>query len=116
MVHTGAFARRTFGALTPGRDLMLDKPGCVLPQAYLDDLSVIDSVVEQAARVSVPWLFVHGARDELVPLTDTRDAFARANTTKELVVLEQADHVFEPGCTAQMVQAVTRWCTARLGF
>jgi hypothetical protein len=116
MVHTGAFARRTFGALTPGRDLMLDKPGCVLPQAYLDDLSGIDSVVEQAARVSVPWLFVHGARDELVPLSDTHDAFARANTTKELVVLEQADHVFEPGCTARMVQAVTRWCSARLGF
>jgi len=116
MVHTGAFAQRTFGALTPGRDLMLDKPGCVLPQAYLDDLLGIGSVVEEAARVSVPWLFVHGARDELVPLSDTRDAFARANTTKELVVLEQADHVFEPDCTARMVEAVTRWCTARLGF
>jgi uncharacterized protein len=114
MVHTAAFAQRSCGSRTPGRDLMLDKPGCVLSQAYLDDLRAIDSVIDQVTRISVPWLFVHGGKDELIPLADTLDAFAQARTTKELVVLDEADHSFEPGFTPAMVQAVTRWLAAQL--
>ncbi|MEP7049077.1 MAG: alpha/beta fold hydrolase [Pseudomonadota bacterium] len=114
IVHTRAFADRTFGALTPGQDLMLDKPGCVLTQAYLDDLRAIDSLVEHAAQVTVPWLFVHGTQDELVPIADTRDAFARAKQPKQLQVLEGADHVFQPGFTPRMVELVSRWCAAEL--
>ncbi|MEO7035414.1 MAG: alpha/beta fold hydrolase [Polyangiaceae bacterium] len=114
IVHTRAFADRAFGALTPGRDLMLDKPGCVLPQAYLDDLRAIDSVVEHAGRIAVPWLFVHGTRDALVPITDTYDAFAAAGQPKRLEVLEGADHVFQPGHTQHMVETVTSWCAAQL--
>jgi len=115
IVHARAFAERTFGALTPGRDLMLGKPGCVLPQAYLDDLRAIDSLVDQAAQIKVPWLFVHGTRDELVPIGDTYDAFARANGPKQLTVLDGADHTFEPGLTEQMVETATSWCAAHLG-
>jgi pimeloyl-ACP methyl ester carboxylesterase len=114
IVHTKAFAERAFGALTPG-DLMLGKPGCVLTQAYLDDLRATDSVIDEAARIHVPWLFVHGTRDELVPITDTLEAFARACAPKQLVVLDDADHVFEPGLTGQMVQAVTKWCASQFG-
>lgn len=114
IVHTRAFAERTFGALTPGRDLMLDKPGCVLTEAYLDDMRRIDSVLEPAAQISVPWLFVHGTRDELVPLCDTHDAFGRTRAPKQLLVLDGADHRFEPGFIEQMVQAVTSWCAAEL--
>ena len=113
MVHTAAFAERSCSSRVPGRDLLLDKPGCVVSQAYLDDLRQIGSVLEQGARITVPWLFVHGAKDELIPLSDTREAFARAQTSKELVVLDEADHSFEPGCTSAMVQAVTRWCLAQ---
>jgi len=114
IVHTRAFAERTFGALVPGRDLMLDRPGCVLTDAYLDDLRGIDSVLGPAAQIRVPWLFVHGTRDELVPVSDTRDAFARASAPKQLVLLEGADHRFEPGFTPQMVAAVTSWCAREL--
>jgi fermentation-respiration switch protein FrsA (DUF1100 family) len=114
VVHTRAFAERTFGELTPGTGLMLGKPGCVLSQAYLDDLGSIGSVVDQAGEIGVPWLFVHGARDALVPIDDTYDAYTRARAKKELVVLEQADHVFEPGLTPRMVEAVADFCRARL--
>lgn len=110
IVHTRAFVERAFGQLTPGSGLMFDKPGCVLSQAYLDDLRSIGSVVEQAEQITVPWLFVHGARDPLVPISDTHDAFARTRAPKQLVVLDEADHVFEPGLTARMVSAVTDWC------
>ena len=113
IVHTRAFADRTFGALIPGQGLMLDKPGCVLTEAYLNDLRAIDSLAEQAAQIAVPWLFVHGTRDELVPISDTYEAFARAKQPKRLEVLEGADHVFQPGFTPRMVEAVTSWCAAQ---
>jgi len=112
MVHTGAFAERTFGHLKPGEGLMLDKPGCVLSQSYLDDLRGIHSVLPQAMQIGVPWLFVHGDRDELVPVQDTYDAYAAARSPKDLVVLEGADHVFEPGLVSRMVETVTEWCLA----
>jgi fermentation-respiration switch protein FrsA (DUF1100 family) len=87
----------------------------VLPQAYLDDMREIDSVLAQAERITVPWLFVHGTRDELVPIADTHEAFARARAPKQLVELAGADHIFEPGLTEQMVRAVTGWCVTHLG-
>ena len=112
IAHTQAFAERTFGDLTPGVGLMLGKPGCVLSQAYLDDMRRIGSVVQHAEEIAVPWLFVHGARDTLVPIQDTRDAYARARAPKRLVVLDEADHVFEPGLTPRMVEAAVNWCLA----
>jgi pimeloyl-ACP methyl ester carboxylesterase len=114
MVHTQQFAQATFGHLEVGKGLMLDKPGCVLSQAYLDDMRATGSVVEHAARVAVPWLLVHGTRDELVPLEHSLDAHARAPGPKELMILENADHVFEPGLTPRMVEIVTTWCSAQL--
>ena len=55
IAHTQAFAERTFGDLTPGVGLMLGKPGCVLSQAYLDDMRRIGSVVHaRRARSRCP--------------------------------------------------------------
>jgi fermentation-respiration switch protein FrsA (DUF1100 family) len=110
IVHTRAFVQRAFGHLTPGSGLMLDKPGCVLSQAYLDDLVSINSVLHRVDEIGVPWLFVHGVRDALVPISDTRDIYAHVRGPKKLVVLDEADHVYEPGLTQQMVEAVTEWC------
>lgn len=115
IVHTRAFAERAFGRLTPGADLMWGKPGCLLSQAYMDDLRQIDTVVDEAARVAVPWLFVHGTADDLVPIRDTHDAYARARAPRDLVELDGADHVFEAGFTPAMVDAVVSWCTEHFG-
>jgi alpha-beta hydrolase superfamily lysophospholipase len=110
MVHVRAFAEHHFGGLTPGHDLMWDKPGMVLSPAYMADLRQIGSTAPHAERVSVPWLLVHGTNDTVVPLQDTHDAFARAPGPKDLVTLEGADHVWEPGFIPQMVQTVVDWC------
>jgi uncharacterized protein len=114
IVHTRAFLERAFGGLTPGVGLMFDKPGCVLSQAYVDDLRAIGSVVTHAEEIAIPWLFVHGTRDALVPIQDTHDAYARARAPKQLVVLEEGDHVFEPALTPRMVDVVTGWCREHL--
>ncbi|MSU47576.1 MAG: alpha/beta fold hydrolase [Opitutus sp.] len=113
MVHVRAFAERHFGSLTPDRDLMWDKPGCLLSAAYVEDLHRIDSVVGQAERVTVPWLFVHGNLDTIVPIHDTHDAYARAAGPKELVEFKGCDHIWEPDFTARMVDAVVGWCVLK---
>jgi pimeloyl-ACP methyl ester carboxylesterase len=52
VVHTRAFVERAFGDLTPGVGLMFGKPGCVLSQAYLDDLRGIGSVIRRAEEIA----------------------------------------------------------------
>lgn len=110
MVHVRAFAERHFSALVPDQDLMWDKPGCVLSTAYVNDLRRIDSVIGAANRITVPWLFVHGNADTIVPVGDTHDISAQAGGPKERVIFEGCDHVWEPGFTTQMVETVVGWC------
>ena len=100
IVHTAEFAEHAFGHLEPGVGLMFDKPGLVLPAAYMADLRAIDTVLDDTSRVSVPWLLVHGTDDDLVPLQHSLDAYSHATTlTKKLVEVKGADHVFDPDKT-----------------
>jgi uncharacterized protein len=39
--------------------------------------------------------FIHGERDEVCPLKDVRELYARAADPKELVVIDGADHLFD---------------------
>ena len=113
MVHTKAFAEREFGTVKPGEGFMWDDPNCPLSQNYMDDMARINSVVEQGAKIRVPWLLVHGTEDDVVPLQDSLDIFARANEPKELVKMPGANHVFAGEHTAPMVQTVVNWLKAR---
>lgn len=108
MVHTRAFADREFGDVTPDEGCMWDEPTCPLSQAYIDDVTAIDSVVTRAASIQVPWLLVHGTEDDVVPIQDSLDIFERANEPKELVRIEGADHVFSEH-TDEMVGPVCDW-------
>ena len=113
MVHVAAFVERWLGHLVPGRDVMFDKPHCPLGRAFLDDACRIGSVVDTAARLTMPWLLVHGDRDEMVPLRDAQDAHAAAaaaGARPELVVLPGHDHRFAPRVD-DMASTVQRWLT-----
>ena len=113
MVHVHAFMQRHFAGLVPGRDLMLDKPGCVWNRALADDAARIGRVTPQAALVSVPWLLVHGDADEMVPLTDAVDAQAAATGFAELVTLPGVDHRFT-GAMPAVIDVVVPWLLRRL--
>ena len=39
--------------------------------------------------------FIHGERDEICPLKQVREFYARAREPKELVVIDAADHLFD---------------------
>ena len=109
MAHTAAFADREFGQVTPGTGFMWDNPDCPLSQSYLDDMKRIGSVVDAAGRVRVPWLFVHGQADDVVPPQDSRDLFAVAGEPKRIIELPGADHVFSDSHASAMAGCVVDW-------
>lgn len=109
MVHTAAFVQREFGMVKPGEGFMWDDEACPLSQAYMDDLGKISSVVDLAPAIRVPWLLVHGTEDEVVPLQDSRDIYARANNPKELFEIPGAGHVFSGDAAGVMVEKVVEW-------
>ena len=116
MVHTKAFAQREFGDVTPDEGFMWDEPDCPLSQAYMDDLTQIDTVVDLSPQISVPWLLVHGDEDDVVPIEDSRDILAKANDQTQLIRLQSANHVFSDESTPVMVERVIVWLKAQLAI
>ncbi len=113
MVHTKAFAQREFDDVTPDEGFMWDDPNCPLSQAYIDDTTAIETVVPHAPSIQVPWLLVHGTKDDVVPLQDSLDIFERANEPKQLVQIDGADHVFSEH-TGDMVKVVHEWVRGQI--
>jgi len=114
MVDVRGFVTRHFGGLVPGRDVMFDRPGCVLSAAFVADAMRIGTVVPDAQRIGVPWLLVHGDRDELVPLADSEAATAAAPGRAVLRVLTGADHRFD-GQVDELLAVVVPWLAAVTG-
>ena len=114
MVHTKAFAQREFGDVTPGEGFMWDEPDCPLSQAYMDDLTQINTVVNLSPQITTPWLLVHGDEDDIVPIEDSRDILAKANSQAQLITLEGANHVFSDEYTPVMVEKVIAWIKTQL--
>jgi uncharacterized protein len=60
----------------------------------------------EAVRTSgKPKFFIHGERDERIPLKAMREFYARAAEPKELVVIDGADHLFD-GKVSEVSDAV----------
>lgn len=109
MAHTAAFAQREFSGVTPDTGCLWEKPECPLSQAYLDDMARIGSVVDAARLVRVPWLFLHGLADDVVPPQDSRDLFAVPGEPKQNIEMPEADHVFSEHHAASMASSVVAW-------
>lgn len=109
MVETADFARRKFGELTPGVDCMWEKPECPLSQVFLDDMVAVDSVMDLAEEVTVPWLFVHGTKDDVVPIEETEMILTRTGGSADFVDVAGADHVFSGEAAETMARRVTAW-------
>jgi hypothetical protein len=50
---------------------------------------------EKVRTSDKPKFFIQGERDELCPLKDMQEFYARAHDPKELVVIDAADHLFD---------------------
>ncbi len=60
---------------------------------------------EPVARSGKAKFFVQGERDEICPLKDMREFYARAAEPKELVVIDGADHLFD-GKVSEVADAI----------
>ncbi|HEV8544080.1 MAG TPA: alpha/beta fold hydrolase [Verrucomicrobiae bacterium] len=109
MVHTKAFAEREFGTVKPGEGFMWDNPDCPLSQVYMDDMARIGTVVNEATKIRVPWLLLHGTEDDVVPIQDSHDIYPKANQPKQLIEIEGANHVFAGEHTGPMVNHAVSW-------
>lgn len=109
MVHTKRFTEEEFGTETPDAGLMWEDEDCPLSSAYVNDLTTIGSVIGKAADIRVPWLLVHGDADDVVPIGESREIFARANEPKILVELLGVNHVFADAGCEPMTKAVVEW-------
>src|SRR5207248_2043440 len=90
----GSYVALTVGAEDPRVSTLI---GIALPVARYD--------FEPVARSSKPKFFIHGERDELCPLKEMREFYARCAEPKELVVIDAADHLFD-GRVGEVADAV----------
>ncbi len=90
-LHTGA-AGMSFGAwiaLTVGADeaAVSTLIGIAPPVSRFD--------FEKVRMSEKPKFFIQGERDELCPLKDMQEFYAKAHDPKELIVIDAADHLFD---------------------
>ena len=71
--------------------------GIALPVSRYDFTPVADSTKAK--------FFIHGEFDELCPLKEMREFYARCAEPKDLVVIDAADHLFE-GKVSQVAEAI----------
>ena len=109
MVHTKAFAEREFGMVKPGLGFMWDDESCPLSQAYMDDLTKLNSLADRAPKIHSPWLLVHGSEDDVVPIQDSRDILAAAGTNAQFIEIPGSNHVFAGEYTGIMISHVVPW-------
>jgi alpha/beta superfamily hydrolase len=90
----GAWVGMTVGAQDPRVSTLV---GIAIPVTHYD--------LEAVARSAKAKFFVHGERDEICPLKEAREFYARAAEPKELVVIDAADHLFD-GRVSEVADAI----------
>jgi len=90
----GAWVSTTVGASDPRVTTLL---GIAPPLSRYD--------FEPARTSAKPKFFIQGERDELCPLKEMQEFYARAADPKELVIIDAADHLFD-GKTSEVGDAI----------
>jgi hypothetical protein len=90
----GSYIALTVGAEDPRVATLI---GIALPISRYD--------FEPVARSTKAKFFIQAERDEICPLKDTREFYARSAEPKELVVIDGADHLFD-GKVSEVADAI----------
>jgi alpha/beta superfamily hydrolase len=90
----GSYVALTCGADDPRVTTLI---GIALPVSHYDFSSV--------ERSTKPKFLIHGEFDEICPLKEVREFYARCAEPKELVVIDGADHLFD-GKVSQVADAI----------
>jgi pimeloyl-ACP methyl ester carboxylesterase len=114
MTRTAAFVEREFSGATPDAGFMWEDEDFPLSRTFVDDLKAIDNTLDAAEAVTQPWLLIHGAADDLVPVQDGLDAFAVATCDKQWLEISGAGHSFDESSYPRLVEAVDEFLKAAL--
>lgn len=80
----------------------------------LQDLQTLN-VPGTVTRATCPTLVIHGDCDETVPVGEGRELFSLLPASKELGVIQGADHRFsDPRCLQQVLDLTSAWMTRHL--
>ncbi|MGB6221698.1 alpha/beta hydrolase [Haloferula sp.] len=109
MVRTALFCDTEFGDQRPGEGFMWDEEGCPLSEAFVEDMKEIGDLLEEAGRLSIPYLLVHGTADDVVLPVDSVDAFGVAQGPKHLLEIDGAEHSFGDESYADVAAAIDEW-------
>jgi len=90
----GSWIALTVGAADPRVSALI---GIAPPLAQFD--------FESVRRSPKPKFFIQGERDELCPLKDMQQFYARSEEPKELVIIDAADHLFD-GKTSEVGETI----------
>lgn len=114
MVYTMNFVEREFDDITPGEGVMWEDPAFPLSQEFIDDLDSIGDTLDIAREIEIPWLFLHGTQDDVIPVLDSEDAHATTQATKHIVEIEGADHSYDETSYPVLVEEIDAWLKAHL--
>ena len=109
MVNTKDFYDREFGEEKPDEGCMWEQQSCPLSSTFRNDMYGIGSVAQKASEIKAPWLLIHGDADDVVPIEDSREIFAQANSPKKIIEIPGANHLFSESGFAAMSEAVIDW-------
>lgn len=109
MTHVAGFAGREFAGLIPGKDCIWEDSAFPLSESLADDMKAIGSVLPAAEKLIQPWLIIHGLDDDVVPVSDSRDARAAAKSRCDLLEIPGAGHVFGMDSYATIIEAADSW-------
>ncbi len=94
MVRTKVFAETEFGDVTPGAGYMWEDEKNPLSQEFMTDLTQIDTVIPAIKDIRLPWLLIHGSKDDVVLPDDSTHLFNHLKGKKKHIVIEDTDHSF----------------------
>jgi alpha/beta superfamily hydrolase len=114
ITNTKNFFESEFAMLTPGKDNIWNEETCPLSQEFVDDITQINSIVPRVSGVEIPWLLIHGTRDDVISTEESQSLVTNFEKTRELVEIEGADHLFSGDALHLATESVIDWLGRKL--
>ncbi len=110
MVDTKKFALTEFGEEVPDKGVMWEDESCPLSQAFMTDLcDTINTVLESAKEVSIPWLLLHGTEDDVVLIEDSESIASLGKPNVSFQKIAGSDHSFNDDARERAMTALANW-------
>jgi pimeloyl-ACP methyl ester carboxylesterase len=115
MMKPAEFAVREFAGVTPDQGCIWEDENFPLSSTLVDDMNRIGSLFPVVEKTLLPLLLIHGTEDDVVPVSDSREARDVASGDCELMEIPGAGHVFGDESYPPIIANIHRWLTTQFG-